>query len=785
MSLLKKSLIAPSLALLLASSLYANDNFTVNTSNLSEAIQQISDTAKIPYIVDMNILKGKNANEVKDVESLEEALKILLKDTGLESIIQNNTIVIKEKKLSNTESNLGSVEILANSNDGTSETGYLVKNTSDIGIWRGKSLQDTPYALNVMSEDLMENLNATSTDQLYNINPVMQVNQNEAHNNNGNVMLRGFRSRTYAFDGLRKETTQHGHNTNVEEYERLETITGLSGFLYGPTSIGGIRNLISKRPTSTPQYKLTLGNAGGENGYYAHADLSAPLTKDGKLAYRLNVVNEDIDTHVKHQKKERKVLNLALDYKPFDNLLIQGLVSDSQYRLHGRQASWRLDTGVKRPSASKIDSNKLWGQKWTYRAGDVRRYSTNILWNVTDNINFRTTYMKEKVTRTGFISSNTIQENGTYNQITTNFGELKQDLYGSGMNAFLDFDFNTGDVKHQLTVGTQRSDSYRDSIGYDTSNSNITLSGLTLDSPIYTSEPIKAPKTSSYKGIVHIGSKNYTIGDSIELSPKWDLLVGASYVELEYKDDNYKESTVTPSISVVYKPIENLSIYSSYMEGLELGGIAGETHGGYDVVNANNAMDPLMSEQIELGAKLTLGEMLLTAAIFNIDKGLEYYDTTDITKPKYVQDGRQVHRGFEFTATGKITDNLTAIGGFTFLDAKVKENKANPELEGKRPGNVANEFAKLYLEYTPFPDMNLAFNGGVNYTGSFYGDNLNTDKMESYTLTNIGVRYTTQTTTNPLTFRVNINNAFDKEYWVNEYYLGDRRTVHASVSVKF
>ena len=107
-----------------------------------------------------------------------------------------------------------------------------------------------------MSEDLMENLQATSTDQLYNINPVMQVAWNQSQNNNGYVFLRGFRSSTSAYDGMRREKWQFTHNTNVEEYERLETITGLSGFLYGPGSIGGIMNYIPKRATSTPQYNV-------------------------------------------------------------------------------------------------------------------------------------------------------------------------------------------------------------------------------------------------------------------------------------------------------------------------------------------------------------------------------------------------------------------------------------------------------------------------------------------------------------------------------------------------
>ena len=54
MSLLKKSLIAPSLAILLATNLYSA-NYTVDTTNATKAIEKISELSNIPFIVDTNI----------------------------------------------------------------------------------------------------------------------------------------------------------------------------------------------------------------------------------------------------------------------------------------------------------------------------------------------------------------------------------------------------------------------------------------------------------------------------------------------------------------------------------------------------------------------------------------------------------------------------------------------------------------------------------------------------------------------------------------------------------
>ena len=773
MSLLKKSLIAPSLAIFLATNLYSA-NYTVDTTNATKAIEKISELSNIPFIVDTNILKGKKTNKIENIDNLNEALKFMFDGTGLEAVVRNNTIVIKKIEGQGTVLEPISVNT---GKSGSAENGYLVDETSNIGPWRGKSIQDTPVSINVITEDLIQNLQATSTDQIYNINPTVQKRDSYKNESMGNVILRGFESRTVAYDGMK--TPMFSHNLDVEEYERIETITGLSGFLYGANNVGGFRNFISKRPTSKAQHSITVGNAGGTSGYYTHIDLGGPLTEDGKLGYRLNVISQDNDTHIENQHIERQVINLAFDYKPTDNLLLQALVSDSDYKLDGTQATWSLATGAKRPDASTIDSNKLWGQQWTKRYSEARRYNINALWNINDNIDFRTASLREETKRKMGLPFNTIEADGTYSQIAYNSDD-EESSYSNSAYAFLDFDFDTGSINHQLTTGMQMSERYWTTQSSDWSNVSVTG---TFDSPTYVSPP-KASVLGSKDKEPKTKNTNFSVGDSITFNEDWSLIAGASYVELE-TTEGVKTDEITPSVSLLYKPIENLTLYTSYMEALEQGGKANDKYNGYNVTNAKQQMDPLMSDQIEVGAKLTLGNTLLTAAYFEIDKGLQYYDASDITKPKYVQDGRQVHKGFEFTATGKLTDNLTALGGFTMLDAKVKKQKQNPLLEGKRPINVADNFVKLFLEYTPFNNMDFAINGGANYTGSFYGDNLNTDKVDSYTIFDLGARYTTKATIYPLTFRINVNNLTDEEYWVSGDFLGDRRTVHASVQMKF
>lgn len=785
MNLFKKSLLSPAVALLLYSSAIADDlTYSIEKQSLKDAIETISKKSNTPYIANSSLLDGKTSNTIKNIKGTKNALDKILENSDLEAIIEDGAIIIKKKVV--VESGTILEEISVNEGiykSGNVENGYLVEETKNIGPWRGKSLQDTPYAVNVMSKDLIENVQATSIDQIYIINPTVQLSQPQSAWGSSTPTLRGFTTYATVFDGIKREKWQYAYDSNPEEYERIETITGLSGFLYGGGNIGGVINYIPKRPTVIAQRSITVGNTGGDE-YYTYADLSGPIDEKGKFGYRLNVLSQDGNTFVDNQNHKRNLVNFAFDWHATDSLLIRFLTSHNEDSLQGKQAYWYLDDGVTRPSASSIDATKLWGQKWGINENETTKYSANLEWNISESANFRTAILKELTERSQFHSLNTIKEDGTYEQKTSDYGEDYSEIYGYGGYVYFDFKLDILDIEHELTTGLQVSDSYWDNFLREPYEVN--LSNLTFDSPTYVSKPEGGTSLGVNEDIWHTHTSNYTIGDSIEFNPKWSMLVGASYITIKYRDNGYEESAVTPSISLVYKPVENLSLYTSYMEGFEEGGVAEDEYGGYAVVNAGNMMKPLESEQIEIGVKLSLGDTLLTAALFEINKGLEYYDLTDVTKPKFVQDGRQVHNGIELTATGKITDKVTTVAGVTFLNPQVKENKENPLLEGKQPTDVSDRFAKFYLEYSPIESMELAFNAGVNYTGSFYGDAMNTDKLPSYTLANIGTRYTTkQIIEYPLTFRLNVNNLMDKEYWINSNYLGDGRTIHASVEMKF
>ena len=263
-------------------------------------------------------------------------------------------------------------------------------------------------------------------------------------------------------------------------------------------------------------------------------------------------------------------------------------------------------------------------------------------------------------------------------------------------------------------------------------------------------------------------------------------MIGANYatvIQTSYSNgiqsSKYDKSELTPTLSLMYKPFDDLTTYVTYIESLEQGQIVND-----DYSNSGEILDPLVSKQYEIGAKYSLNEsILLTSALFRIEKANQYSDFAT-PKPKYVQDGKQIHQGLEITATGKVTDNLTIFGGGTLMDIEVEKSN-NPAIEGKKPTSAATKMAKLYAEYNiPFIS-GLTVTGGAYYTGERYGDSMNTDKIPSYTLYDAGLRYKTKLDKYPTTFLVNVSNLTGKDYWASANYLGDPRSVAFSMKMEF
>lgn len=764
--------------------------YNLPAGSLSTTLNQIASQSGITLAIDPALVAGKSSAPVSGTFEGSTALREALRGTGLQ--LQQSgggayaLVPVVEGALT-----LGDVNVNASAvAEGSEAAGYVSENISNVGALGSMKLQDTPYSMSVTSQALLKNMQATSLDDVFKRNPFTQMFSPTGAGYASAVNIRGFSGAgnlNIANDGLRFSTLADAGNF-LEETEQLEVITGLTGFLYGPATPGGLANYVLKRPTYDTYRSVTVGNAGGDN-YYLHGDFGGKIDDEGKFAYRLNLLTQDGQTAIDMQKRRRELISLAVDWNVSDDLQIQFDASHKKTEIHGLTSYWYFGDQALRPRASQLHNDKLYSQKWAFSDNETDKGGVRAKWRLNDTFTLRGAFATQKFTEENTYTGPTVYSPGVYTQPLYAFAPIEHQENSAYL--FLDAAFATGAIGHKMTMGYQGNDSrvkqYEDHIPSDGSQ-YADVGGGAL--PFGSSEQVTKPGYSIGHGSKHLAStsqsNNFLIGDVITFNDQWSSIVGVTRTQIKsYANDfiysspakktRYDESKTSPSVSLIYKPVPWLTTYATYIEGLQAGGTA-----PYNAMNAGEIFAPQVSKQYEVGAKATVGDALLTLALFNIEKPNGYLDGDMV----YTESGTQVNNGLEFSVTGKVTPELTVIGGFTLLDPKVKDadNKAN---DGNAPVDVAKQLAKLYAEYDINAVPGLALTGGAFYTGKQYTDVSNDYQLPSFTTFDAGARYRMKVSQNDLTLRMNVSNLANKDYWLNSHYLGDPRTVQFSAQLEF
>ncbi|WP_286785864.1 MULTISPECIES: TonB-dependent receptor [Pseudomonas] len=759
---------------------------------LANTLNRIAGEAGLTLSIDPALSASRTSNPVQGQFDAQSALLEALRGTGLQlqrnaagvysldEVHQSGAMLLSESSV--TASATAPV-------DGSAAAGYRVDAAKNVGALGGMSLQDTPYSISVVSSDQLRNTQTTSTDDVFKRNPFTQLYSPKNAGYASAVAIRGFSSAgnlNVATDGLRFSTDSDSNNF-VEEMEQIEVLTGLSGFLYGPGNPGGLVNYVLKRPTAERYNSVTLGNAGGEN-YYLHGDFGGPIDTEGRFAYRLNVLTQDGETAIDLQKRRREMVSLALDWNLSDDLQIQFDASHKKSETRGLSSYWFVQDGARRPDADDLDNDRLYSQKWAFSDSESDRVGSRFNWRLNDVFSLRgalayTEYTQE-YTYTGptiYSTSPPVSALGNYTQPLYAYAPV--DNAETSGYLFLDSAFATGAIGHKVTFGYQ-GNMRRVKQHIDHAYPSYPQFSVVGDIPLEETPQVDKPSYSIGNSDKHLYSTNETrnllIGDVITFNDQWSTIVGFTHSKIDtFTNDfvygsgvsTYAKTKTSPNYSLIFKPLPWLTTYATYIEGLEAGGAT--TLNGRSI-----ALPPEVSEQYEIGAKATWGDALFTVALFNIDK------PNYITNFVYTPNGRQENTGLEFGVTGRVTSNLTLVGGLTLLDPQVKKSNVAAN-DGNKPTNVASQLAKVYAEYDLDALPGFAFTGGAYYTGKQYSDEANDHSLPSFTTFDFGARYSMPVADNKLTLRTNVSNLADKSYWLNSYYLGDPRTLTFSAEMEF
>jgi iron complex outermembrane receptor protein len=645
-----------------------------------------------------------------------------------------------------TDSKMTEVVITAN---------RIAADRSSVAGFADAPLLQTPASVSVITHEQMQDL------QIRNVTDASKYDASigDAYNAVGyaeQFSIRGFKldnASSYRKDGhIISGDTQ----IPLENKESLEVLKGLAGLQMGVSAPGGVVNFVTKRPTEN-DVRSALFEVSERGTLYGAVDLGGRF-EDRRFGYRINAASERLRSYVKGADGHRNFISGAFDWQITPQALLQ-IDADYQNKSQLTAPGYQLIGGTQLPNvdADVMLNDQPWAKPVktkTSNFGATFKYQFSQDWQATVSAN---QHIFKRDDYTAFPYGCSSEElfpgycaNGDYD--VYDYKSLGEEKKPFDARAQIHGKFATGAIRHEVTGGLsffRNKESWGD-YQYD-------FAGV---SNIY--HPIAVPPAPGSSGPVserrHDNERAVYLQDIVGLTDAIALHAGARYVQAKRDELGVEPSSHNfwlPNVALVYSPRNDMSFYASYAQGLQHGGVA-----PIETTNANRALEPGKSKQVEVGAKAIVSGISLTAALFQIDQGLEYTDQS-IT---FVRNGQDRHRGLELSAQGRVTKQLNVGASIAALHTE-QSGTGQDIYDGKRVTNVPNFRTSVYADYAVAEVPGLKVDANWQYSGKKAFDEMNTTFVPSYHVLNLGGSYATKVGNMPVVIRAQVRNALDKFYW--------------------
>lgn len=606
-------------------------------------------------------------------------------------------------------------------------------------------------------------------------------------NSGSSLSARGFTDTTSVmrlYDGVR----QYGgvgvsFPFDTWAVERIEVLRGPASVIHGDGAIGGVINIIPRKPAYGAVHHEIQATA-GTDGKRALAFGSGGAIND-RFAYRLDVSGERSDGWVERGDTSNRAFSGAVEFRASRELSLK--LSHSQ----GRQKPMRyfgtplVDGALLAAIAAKnynvadsrIDYKDRWTElsvQWTPGRDLVVRSK---LYHIQSDRYWRNaeTYVYNPSTRLVDRSGNTEIGHDQTQTGNTTHATFSGTLFGLANQVSVGFDLNSSSFQH-------------------TNNTYAGSSG-----PVDLLNPVPGLYSSAVPFIARYRNKadQYAVfaEDRLELSDKWSLVGGARFDHANLSradlvtgtrafDKSYANSGWR--IGGVYQFEPNLSLYGQFSR-------AADPVGGMLMLSpANSAFKASTGKQVEFGFKRSFLDKKgdWTLAAYAIEKNNLL--TRDTINPALrVQVGERSSRGIESTLSLALTDNLRLEANMAVLDARYddfSESVAGKAVSrnGKVPTDVPERLANLWLGWKLSPEWNVS--GGLRHVGKRYADNANTLALPAYTSTDLALQWRAAPAT---TIKLHGFNVFDRQsittayYTTTQWFVAQGRRVELTLNQQF
>jgi catecholate siderophore receptor len=276
--------------------------------------------------------------------------------------------------------------------------------------------------------------------------------------------------------------------------------------------------------------------------------------------------------------------------------------------------------------------------------------------------------------------------------------------------------------------------------------------------------------------------------DQVELTPWLQAVAGVRFdaFAIDFTNNHTgialeaNDRLFSPRLGVIYKPIEPLSLYSSY--SLTYIPRSGEQLSSLSL--SNQALEPEQFRNYEVGAKWDITPVLTaSAALYRLDRGnVAVADPLDPTRSLLV-DAQQT-KGMELEVSGSLILSLTLVAGYAYQDSRITRSISANAQDGAVLAHLPKHSFSLWTKYGFLPRWAVAF--GLTQRANLFASTDNNVVVPGFTRVDAALFFDVNA---HLRAQVNIENLFDARYFAsahnnNNILPGSPRAVRLAVTIQ-
>lgn len=614
----------------------------------------------------------------------------------------------------------------------------------------GKSavpIQETPFSMSVVDVEQIRETGARNVQDALLYSAGVYAGRYGFDTRGDWSAIRGLSPSVYQ-DGLRSSYGSY-NNVRPEIYtlSAVEVLKGPSSVLYGQAELGGIVNVVSKRPLKDAAREVEL-QLGSHRRKQLGVDLTGPLNADQTLLYRLVALARDSQTQVDHVQDDARVLMPSLAWEPVAGTRLTALfihqANDSQVSSQFLPSRGTLDPAP----LGRIPSRRFAGEPGWDRY-DVRKNEFSLLLDqrLTDAWKLAASLRKTRsasATREIYTSVGPVPDDAGNISRTVHAADRKTDVLASDVR--LEGVFSLGPTRHQVAFGVDYQDAFWEEYNYF---SRSGVGSFNVYHPVYGDVgplDLAALPVADRPDNKIVQAGLYAM-DHITWGP-WVASVALRHdrarnqvLNLAAPDAVVRNSATTGRVGVMYRLPNGVSPYLSYSNAFV-------PNLGTDGTAAARYLEPTTGTQKELGVKyLSLdGNTSANVAWFDIEQKNRVVDGET---PGGREQVGATTRGWELDVRHRVAA-LELMANYARIDAV---NAAT----GRRLSAIAEETASAWAQYRFGAGWRIG--AGVRHIGNVTG-NAGAPVVPSVTLFDLMAGYTT----GPWDFRFDVKNVADRQY---------------------